>query len=813
MKKILVSVISAFTVFFTVNAQVDIEYQLPPKEILELADAKTTPSIRINDEGDLIVLMYRSRYSSIEELSQPELRIAGLRINPVANIRSRTRYYNNITLMNVGSKEEIQVKGLPEKPRLSNFSWSPDQSKMSFTNTTGQGVELWILDFESQLCKKITGPVLNANMGNPSTWFKDSEHLLVQFIPDERKDLIDKSKNIPTGPLVSVSTGVKAQNRTYQDLLKDNTDEFNFEQLALSKLYKVSVSGEKSEWKETAMFNDISFSPDGNYIMLSTISKPFSYIVTYRSFPRKTSMYDKDGNFIKTIQELPLIEDAPTDRDAVLEGMRRISWRADKPATLYWVEAIDGGDPKKETDFRDEVFELDAPFNGKPGSLLKTIQRFSGITWGDDEIAIAYDRWWNTRNTKTYIFNPGDPTKKPEILFDRNYQDRYNDPGSFITKENEFGRDVLQIEKNKLFLIGDGFSDEGVRPFIDEFKIKTRETKRLWQADGISTYEAVSQILDIKKGDVITRIESPADYPNYFLRNIKSKKEPEPITFFENPFKSLLGVHKELIKYKRDDGIELSGILYVPPGYNMQKKEKLPMVMWAYPREFKDASSAGQVTTSEFRFTSPSYGSPVFWVMRGYAVLDGAAFPIVGVGDEEPNNSFVKQLVANAKAAIDAVDELGYIDREKVAVGGHSYGAFMTANLLSHCDLFAAGIARSGAYNRTLTPFGFQNEQRTYWEAPEIYYQMSPFMHADKMNEPLLLIHGQLDNNSGTFPIQSERYFNALKGHGANVRLVFLPKESHGYSARESVLHVLWEQDQWLEKWVKNMPASPADRE
>jgi dipeptidyl aminopeptidase/acylaminoacyl peptidase len=307
------------------------------------------------------------------------------------------------------------------------------------------------------------------------------------------------------------------------------------------------------------------------------------------------------------------------------------------------------------------------------------------------------------------------------------------------------------------------------------------------------------------------RIESQNEYPNYYFRNIKKKNDLTPVTSFENPFKSIQNVHKEVITYKRDDGLELEGTLYLPIGYDMQNKEKMPMILWAYPREFKDKNSASQNTTNPNEFIYPYYGSPIYWVNQGYVVLDDAAFPIVGEGDEEPNDTFRTQLVGNAKAAIDAVDKMGYIDRNRVGVGGHSYGAFMVANLLSHSNLFAAGIARSGAYNRTLTPFGFQSEERSYWDSPETYYTMSPFMHADKMKTPLLLIHGEADNNSGTYPLQSERYFNALKGLGATARLVMLPKESHGYSAKESVLHVLWEQDQWLDKYVKNKNENPVN--
>ncbi len=786
-------------------AQVDINYQLPPKEILELADAPLAPLVRIDDKNENMVLLHRDKYSSIVELSETELRLAGLRINPVTNIGSRTSYYTNITLMKVGEREEKNVAGIPAQPLLTNFTWSPDNSKMAFTQTTENGVELWVLDIAQASCKKLTEAILNANIGQPFSWFANGESLLVKFLPGDIKSLINKTEAIPTGPRVSVSEeGSKAQNRTYQDLLKDKADEFNFEQLASSTIFEVDLKGNKNLWKETAMFTGMNFSPNGEYVMISTIHKPFSYLVTLDRFPAKTIIYDKAGKEIKVLSESPLIEDLPKGFMATQTGKRSINWRADQAASAYYVEALDGGDPEKEVEFRDEVFSLDAPFSGEPKSILKTRQRYAGISWGNGELAIAYDRWWNTRNAKTYLFDPSGKSKKVEVIFDREYDDNYNNPGSFVTHKNEFGEYALVINKGQLYLRGSGYSPEGIRPFFDAFNLKTKETQRLWRADGKSTLETIVDVLDAPKGLLLTRVEASTSYPNYYIRNTIKRIAPQQITFFDNPFKKMEDVHKEVITYKRADGIELSGTLYLPAGYDKQKKEKLPMIMWAYPQEFKDAATAGQVTSSPHTFTMPYYGSPVFWVIRGYAILDGATFPIVGEGEKEPNDSFQEQLVANARAAIDAVDELGYIDRDRVAVGGHSYGAFMTANLLSHSNLFAAGIARSGAYNRTLTPFGFQSEERSYWEAPEVYNAMSPFMHADKMKTPLLLIHGEDDNNSGTFPMQSERYFNALKGMGAPVRLVILPKESHGYAARESIMHLLWEQDQWLEKYVKN---------
>jgi dipeptidyl aminopeptidase/acylaminoacyl peptidase len=787
-------------------AQDNTPYQKPPQEILDLVDVERAPSVLMDDAKETMILLYRDAYKSIEELSKEELRLGGLRIDPKTNIGSRVTYFNNVKIkaLNEENAKVIQVQGLPENPKLTNFSWSPDQRKIALTNTTSHGVEVWVLDLKKATVTKLTDATVNANMRDAINWFEDGKSVLVKMIPSNKKPLIDTETAVPSGPTISVNEGKKAQNRTYQDLLKNKTDEHNFEQLALSELYKVSLNGTKEKWLGANMYTGVNFSPDGNYVLVVTLEKPFSYLVPYYRFPSKTVVYNKKGELVETLLEVPLIEDLPQGFMAVRTGKRDFSWRSDKPSTLSYTVALDGGDPANEVAHRDEIFQLEAPFKGDGTSLIRTVNRASYIAWGNDEVAIAYDYWWNTRNTKTYVFNPSDPTQNPMVLYDRNYQDRYSDPGSFVTERNEYGSRVLTLINNEVFSIGDGYTEKGQFPFVDKLNLISGEKTTIYRSAYTDKLENITSY-DPKENELLVRIESPTAYPNYFFRNMNEEKLSQ-ITFFENPFKSLQNVHKEVINYTREDGVELSGTLYLPVGYNREKKEKMPMIIWAYPTEFKDKSSAGQTTNNPNEFTYPYYGSMVYWVTRGYVVLDDASFPIVGEGDEEPNDSFREQLVANAKAAIDAVDAMGYVDRERVAVAGHSYGAFMVANLLSHSNLFAAGIARSGAYNRTLTPFGFQSEERNYWEAPEIYNTMSPFMHAEKMNQPLLLIHGEADNNSGTYPMQSERYFNALKGLGATARLVMLPKESHGYRAKESILHVLWEQDQWLEKYVKNKP-------
>jgi len=805
MKKIKQTLLALLLATAPMIAQENITYQKPSKEILQLADYDRAPTVSMNTSKEWMVLSYRNTYKSLDELNQDELRLGGLRINPITNISSTASFINNIKIKKTNDKTETNVKGLPANALISNLSWAPNETKLAFTNTTATGNELWILDLPTATAKKLTDAVLNANLGNPITWYKNSNEMLIKVIPTNRKALIDAAKAIPTGPIVSsAEEGVVSQNRTYQDLLKNKIDEANFETIVTSELYTIDLNGTKKLFKKADLYSNEIFSPDGNYILLTTIQKPFSYLVPLSRFPMKTIAYTTEGKEVKLVNDVALSEVMPKGFMAVREGKRSMSWRSDKPATLFFVEALDGGDPAKSVEKRDALYTWEAPFTNQPELLTKTTQRFGGIAWGDDETAIVYDQWYDTRNSKTYLFNP---SKKSELvtIWDRNYQDIYSDPGDFQTKKNAFGRYTLQKENNKLYLIGEGHTKEGQFPFIDELDLATLKTNRLYQSNLTDRIESISELIDIKKGEVLVNIQSKNDYPNYYFRNIKSKKDLKQITFNKNPFESIKDVHKEVIKYKRKDGVELSGTLYLPAGYDRKnhKQKKLPLLIWAYPAEYKDKKSAGQSSANPNEFTFPYYGSFVYWAAKGYAVLDDAAFPIIGEGTQEPNDTFIEQLAMNAEAAIDAVDKLGYIDRTRVGVGGHSYGAFMTANLLAHTKLFACGIARSGAYNRTLTPFGFQSEQRNYWEVPNVYNTMSPFMNAEKMKTPMLLVHGEADNNPGTFTLQTERYFQALKGLGAPVRMVILPKESHSYVAKENILHLLWEQEQFLDKHLK----------
>ncbi|MFC5191641.1 prolyl oligopeptidase family serine peptidase [Algoriphagus aquatilis] len=776
-------------------------YQTPPKSIADLFTAPATPSVTFNKDGSMMMILDRTEAPSIEDLAQPELRIGGIRINPAISGPSRAGGFTNIKIKKTRSGEEIQIKGLPSNPKMNGFSLSLDEKYLAFTQTESNGISLWVVDMTTYEAKKLTEPILNQVFGNSVAWLPDNSIIIKAVNPS--RGAMPKAPLAPAGPVIQETSGNAAPSRTYQDLLANPYDETLFAYFMDSQLMKVSLDGSKSPIGKPAMIKSMDISPDGNYLLIESIQKPFSYLVPADRFPYSVEIWTTSGEIVKTLAQIPLDEVRPTGFDATVTGPRGISWRADQAATLYWAEAQDKGDPKVKVVERDIVYTLSAPFTGDKKKLVGTTLRFGGINWSDDSFAILNERWFASRVEKRSVINPSNPAQAPKVIIERSSDDLYNDPGNPLFTRNAFGRNVLMRKGELVFMTSEGAGPEGSMPFLSTFNTSTKEQKILWRSQA-PYYERVSKVLAADATEFITIKEGTDLQPNYWLINTKKRIAPIQLTSFAHPYESIKGIKKQLVTYKRKDGLNLSAVVYTPEGYDPAKDGRLPVLMWAYPREYKSAADAAQVRGSKYTFTRLSWGSPIYWVTRGYAIMDQTEMPIVGEGDQEPNDFFIEQLVANAEAAIDHIVELGVGDRNRIAVGGHSYGAFMTANLLSHTNIFAAGIARSGAYNRTLTPFGFQYEQRTYWEAPEVYFNMSPFSFADKVKTPILLIHGEADNNSGTFPIQSERYYNALKGHGATTRLVFLPHESHGYAAKESVLHTLWEMDTWLEKYVKN---------
>jgi dipeptidyl aminopeptidase/acylaminoacyl peptidase len=800
-------------------------YQKAPAPISDILSAPPTPLVLVSPKSDRLLVVDRLANPPVADLAQPMLRLAGLRINPATNGRHHPPRLVGLSLVDVATGKTRKVAGLPANPYLSVPEWSPSGDQFAFTNTTADGIELWVGQTANSHAAKLEGVKISAILGDAVQWMPDGHTLLVQTVPAGRGAVPTEPK-VPEGPIIQESDGKKAPVRTYEDLLANAHDEDLFDYYATVQLRLIppahsghigpvhaSIQMGGGDVGKPAVFARVEPSPDGQHILVSRIRRPYSYLSPESEFPREVEVWDLKGKLEYKVASQPLAEHVPVE--GVLTGPRSSEWVATEPATLLWADALDGGDPKAKAPYRDRLMLLRAPFKDQPKELDKLEQRYapgggfggggfgarSGVEWGENGIGLVRDYDRDRRWTRTFLIDINQPGQTPKLIWERSIRDRYKDPGTPVMRTLANGKRVMRQQGDAIFLVGAGASQKGEFPFLDRYDLKTGKSERIFQcADG--SYEAPVALLSDDGSRFLTRYESPTDPPNIFARSAGSA-EKKPLTHFPDPAPQLRGITKQLVTYKRADGVQLSFTLYLPPNY--KPGERLPTIVWAYPLEFNDAGTAGQVTGSPYRFTTIGGISHLFLVTQGYAVLDNATMPVIG-DPETMNNTYVEQIVASAKAAIDKAAEMGVTDPNRVGVGGHSYGAFMTANLLAHSDLFRAGVARSGAYNRTLTPFGFQSERRTIWEAPEMYIKVSPFMQADKIKRPILLIHGMADDNSGTFPIQSERMFQAIKGNGGIVRYVQLPYEAHGYLARESTEHTLWEMVNWFDKWVKNAP-------
>jgi dipeptidyl aminopeptidase/acylaminoacyl peptidase len=776
-------------------------YKVPSPEVVKILDAPPTPSVVVSPTRDALLLAEPEGYPPIKQLARPILKLAGVRIDPGIGALQRTFRFTGIEIVPLDGRPRKRVE-LPAGSMISVPKWSPAGSSFAFTRDLADGVELWVVDPAKGQGRAIPGvrvvDVLSGGFGGDRGFqWTDDRHLLVHQVPSGRGPA-PTAPDAPAGPNIEETTGKVAQVATYQDLLKSPRDEELFRYYATSQLANVDTStGAVTTIGEPGPIASADSSPDGKFLLVTILKPPFSYRVPYYSFAHSIEVLDATGRQVRTVADLPISDDTP--RQGVPKGPRSVEWQSLVDARLVWAEALDGGDPIRKVPHRDKLMSLPAPFQGEPSEILKVRHRFSRLNWTakpGQALLTEFDR--DRRWTTTSLIDLADPASR-QVVFDLSINDAYKNPGTLLTQLRPDGQTTLLQDGDRVFLSGQGATESGDRPFLDTMDLRTLKKERLFHcANGV--YERPLDFVGASRTRILTERESRTEPPNLFVVDLRSGERTR-LTDFQDPAPELTGLSKELIKYRRSDGVPLSGTLYLPPGYKAGKR--LPAIIWAYPLEYSDTATAGQVRGSPDTFTALRGDDPRFFLTQGYTVLMNATMPVVG-DPETMNNTYVEQITASAKAAIDTLDARGVIDRRRVGVAGHSYGAFMTANLLAHSRLFAAGIARSGAYNRTLTPFGFQSERRSFWEAPELYMKMSPFSYADKIKDPLLLIHGEADNNSGTFPIQSERLFQAIKGNGGTARLVLLPHEAHGYRARESVLHVLAEMFEWADKYIKN---------
>jgi dipeptidyl aminopeptidase/acylaminoacyl peptidase len=838
-------------------------YQSPPPDLVKILEAPANPITSISPSRQwVLVTVSDPRTITISDMADSAYYLAGskIRANPdyrVENIGIRSGTVSSIdgkieralnapaggrlgstawstggdqlaytTVSNGAMSVEIldpasgrtrRVTATGLSGRIRDLDWSRDGKNLAFTTTTPAGTALWVADVGNATARRLTPPTLNITTARGNivddagcNWLDGKAPLVCRFWAANRGGA-PKTSEVPTGVIVQESYGRSAPARTYEYLLQGPADEALFDYYFTDQLSLVGLDGKITPVGQHGIHARATPSPNGKYLLVETVQRPYSYQVPMEVFPARTEIWDLSGKVLREIRNSHVAEEAPSARDAVVPGIRFVGWRPDAPATLVTVEALDKGNPRNTVPKRDQVSLLSAPFTGAATPFVQTEYRFGGINWVSPNIAFLTERLSRGARQRVWMIDPSAPSGgTPKMIWDRSAEDRYSNPGTWVYVLDPAADRFVPLRSSdgkSLYLRGEGASAEGDRPFLDRFDIATGKTERLWQS-AAPNYEQTLQVMDPDATRIITQRESPTDPPNVYLRNLRDKSVT-PITKLGDPAPYFAGVKSQLITYTRPDSVKLSATLYLPPGYD-KSQGRLPFFFWAYPREFQSADAASQLAGSPYEFKRPGRQNYLMLLMHGYGVLDGPTMPIVGVGGKEPNDSYVQQLVASAQAAVDKIVDMGVADRDRIAIGGHSYGAFMTVNLLAHSDIFRTGIAESGAYNRTLTPFGFQAEPRTYWEAPEVYNAMSPFNYANKIKAPVLLIHGQRDDNSGTFPIQSERLFAAIKGNGGDVRYVQLPLEPHGYTARETQRHLLWEYINWLDKYVKNAPPRPA---
>ncbi|KAM3433445.1 hypothetical protein MY4824_005958 [Beauveria thailandica] len=802
----------------TATAAATSGYKQPPSHILDVMRAPALPIPVPSPAGDRLILVSQAKYPSISHIATPYLRLAGVRVETANYNRRNTTAGHGIRTF-AYKLELVQVKdgkiitiSLPEDARTTLPVWSADGRHFAFENVTADSVELWVGDGQTGVARQVPNVRLNPLLEGELNWMPDQKQLLVKLVPEGRGPP-PAEPSVPSGPIIQETDGQKGQSSTYEarDTLKNKHDEALFDFYMASQLALVDVDAlAVQRIGDVDLYLGSRASPDGNYIFTSALRKPYTYNATFWRFPCDAIIWDiSDLTNIKfqLVASLPLAERVPIR--GVPCGPRNFSWRSNAPASLVWIEALDEGDWKNDVENRDKVMLLEAPFDKEPRELLRTEYRFNSLAWGQDPsfaILIEYDIdiQWERR----YIVNVDDPQQERKLIMDMSYHERYNYPGNIVYHKAPNGFNVIYQANNAIFYRDEGSSKDGDRPFLDRFDLTTMRSSRLFRSSG-SAYEYFLAFSDPSGSTFLTLHESPTETPNIFQHTLGEERDaPEgeavfstkawAVTNMPNPTPLLSQIQKRVVTYQRDDGVQLSFNLHTPPGY--QEGTRVPTILYAYPRDFASGSQAGQVTGSQARFTR--LRKHQFLLLAGYAILENATFPIVG-DPKKAYDTYLEQLVANAKAAVDKAVEMGVADPERVGVTGHSHGALMTANLLAHSGLFKTGVATSGAYNKTLTPFGFQNERRSVWEAPEPYRKASTFFFADKLEHPILIIHGADDANPGTAPMQSSNFYSAVRGNGGTAKLVLLPHEPHHYQARESHEHVIHEMLAWFDKYLK----------
>jgi dipeptidyl aminopeptidase/acylaminoacyl peptidase len=831
-------------------------YVTPPPEIARLVTAPRHLNVTLDEPGPdrrRVLKPIAGGLPPVVTFGRRWHNLAGLQIDPRAN-RARTlttRGLAGLEIVDVLTGRAVAVD-VPRGATLSSPEWSPDGSQVAFLANFDDASYVYVADAASGRSRRVAPVPVLATLVTSVDWTADGRSI-VTVLPPEGRSAEPSAPAIATGPQVRLTTpGAKLKTRTYADLLEGPYDRALLEYHVTGQLAVLDVAGGSRSVRRIgrpAMIQAVDASPDGRYFRVTLLQKPLSYFVPVSAFGTVDELWDANGARITEIARRPLREadttTAPGQNAAADTSRRSIAWMPNGQGLYYLQQeparrgadttAADSADapsgPGGRARRKDRLYQWVPPFDSASRKvLLESNNRMAEVLFAEDAhvvfvaenvsgVAHVYAVYLGEPDGKRYTltrvrglpaslgrggtgFGGGGPrggTGADSVTF-------YQNPGTLMSKTGRTGGEValLSSDRRHAYLRGiqyyRAYGDSAPRPFVDRIELKTGQKQRLFES-ALNVFEQVEAALDDDFAQAIVTRENATTVPDSYLRDMRSGQLVK-LTNNRDYSPEITTAPRRMIQVTRADGYRFWVNVTLPPGY--RGGTRLPAMFWFYPYEFTDQPAYDRTRRTYNRNRFPQLGprSMAYLVTQGYAVVEPDA-PIVGAPNRM-NDNYVADLRNNLAAVIDELDRQGIIDRRRLGLGGHSYGAFGTVNAMVHTPFFKAGIAGDGNYNRTLTPNSFQSERRDLWEARETYLAMSPILYADRLTGALLLYHGIEDQNVGTDPINSVRLFHALQGMGKTVALYMYPYEDHGPATRETLLDLWGRWTAWLDLYVKN---------
>jgi dipeptidyl aminopeptidase/acylaminoacyl peptidase len=821
----------------------DEKYVLPPKEI---ADAVTAPRhlnvtlTNLGPDGAHFLVAHSAGLPGLKEYAKPYVNLGEQEFDVTAN-RARqlsTRKDTGFVLWNwkTGRKTEIAA---PPGRWVSSPSWSPDGTRIAYLVHSDTETSVYVAEIKDGKSRKLVAAPVLATLVTTLEWSPDSQSILTVLVPQARKPMPARDAE-SAEPEVRVTNTGPSPNRTFRFLMHTPHDMAMFEWLTTGQMALLDCrTGAARNVGEPAMVRSLDLSVDGAYIRATSILKPFSYTVPVTSFGTLEAIYDLSGKKLAEVHRQPLRESTVTrgagppaqtrfrgGRGGAGGGFgagagggrgdndrRSVTWRPDgrglgflqmEPRQRQQQDDA-AGDRTPEPGRKDRVLQWLPPFDaGSLKVVFESETRIGNLLYSEDGETLFVSE---TKDGEEHLFavRASDP-KTRHTIYKHKTVDSATDPGTLMTRRSSHRGTVVRLapDQQSVFLSGTRYSKnpaaQSPRPFVARVNFVTGERKDIFQSEE-NAFESVHGAGDDDIRVLFTTRETAATIPDSYARDLTTG-ELRKLTSNVDYSPEVTHAVRKRFQVERVDGIKFWVEVTLPQDY--APGTRLPAMFWFYPREYTDQKAYDQSAARYNRNAFPRVGTRSMSILtrRGYAVVEPDC-PIIGP-QGQMNNNYVPDLRNNLWAVIDALDKMGIIDRDRLGIGGHSYGAFSTANAMIHTPFFKAGIAGDGNYNRTLTPITFQSERRLLWEARETYLEMSPLLYANQMNGALLMYHGQDDSNNGTDPINSDRLFHALNALGKTAALYSYPYEDHGPAMKETLLDLWARWDSWLERYVKN---------